>query len=117
MRPVLNPNSTHRIKLPHDQKAPDHRRRNTIIGLAVVMAIVIGLAMLLGGCGNVYLKGEALVAAQQSSLDAYQAVQRADTAQPATIKAYLAENFKQWRSFVRAAKKDEAWGPKLEDEK
>ena len=72
----------------------------------------------LGGCGNVYLRGEALTAAETSTMDAFQAAQRA-TAEPATPtweKAYLEENFKQWRLFVRAAHKDEAWGPKLEGE-
>ena len=83
----------------------------------VVMMAMLAVLVFASGCGNVYLQGEAMVAAQQSSLDAYQAVQRADTAQPETLKAYLAENFKQWRSFVRAAKKDMTWGPKLEGEK
>ena len=71
------------------------------------------------GCGNVYLKGEALTAAETSTLDAYQAAQRAD-AEPNTSaweKAYLTENFKQWRYFVRSARKDLVWGPKLPDER
>ena len=33
-----------------------------------------------------------------------------------TIKSYLTENFKQWRSFVRSAKADLTWGPKLAGE-
>jgi hypothetical protein len=37
-------------------------------------------------------------------------------ATPAWEKAYLEENFKQWRFFVRSARKEETWGPKLEGE-
>jgi len=48
-------------------------------------------------------------------MDAFQAVQRAqaDQATPAWEKAYLQENFQQWRFFVRSARKDLTWGPKL----
>jgi len=86
-----------------------------------MLAIVIAVLVVLGvaGCGNVYLRGEALTAAETSALDAFQAVQRA-TAEPATPaweKAYLEENFKQWRFFVRSARKDETWGPTLEAER
>ena len=96
------------------------------------LAMCIGLLVVLGvtGCGNVYLRGEALTAAETSTLDAYQALQRVDpcpscadpatvTTQPAVepwVKAYLTENFKQWRFFVRSARKDLTWGPKLEGE-
>jgi hypothetical protein len=82
--------------------------------IVTLAAAVIGLA----GCGNVYLQGDGLTAAETSTLDAYQAVQRADAepATPAWEKAYLTENFKQWRFFVRSARKDLAWGPKLEGE-
>jgi hypothetical protein len=86
--------------------------------------ILIALALLLAlstvaGCGNVYLKGDALTAAETSTLDAYQATQRADAEPntPAWEKAYLTENFKQWRYFVRSARKDLVWGPKLPDER
>ena len=84
------------------------------------LMVWIGLlaALCLAGCGNVYLRGEALTAAETSTLDAYQAVQRAEK-EPATPdweKAYLAENFRQWRWFVRSAHKDLTWGPKLEGE-
>ena len=85
--------------------------------LAICIAVMVVLC--LTGCGNVYLKGEALTAAETSTLDAYQAVQRADK-EPATPdweKAYLSENFKQWRFFVRSARKDLTWGPKLSDER
>lgn len=79
---------------------------------------LIMLAGLLAGCGNVYLHGEALTAAETSTLDAWQAVQRvdADTTAPSWQKAYLTENFVQWRYFVRAAKRDLGWGPKLPTE-
>lgn len=96
------------------------------------LAMCIGLLVVLGvtGCGNVYLRGEALTAAETSTLDAYGALQRVDpcpscmdptaaTTQPSVepwVKAYLAENFKQWRFFVRSARKDLTWGPKLEGE-
>jgi len=97
--------------------------------LLLVVLIVLALATV-AGCGNVYLKGEALTAAETSTLDAYGALQRVDPckscidpAAPATqpavepwVKAYLAENFKQWRFFVRSARKDLSWGPKLEGE-
>ena len=96
------------------------------------LALCIGLLVMLclTGCGNVYLRGEALTAAETSALDAYGALQRVDpcpscvdpaaaTTQPAVepwVKAYLTENFKQWRFFVRSARKDLTWGPKLEGE-
>ena len=84
--------------------------------LAIVMAVLVVLG--LAGCGNVYLRGEALTAAETSTLDAFQAAQRAsaEPATPAWEKAYLEENFKQWRFFVRSARMDKAWGPKLEGE-
>lgn len=97
-----------------------------------MLAMCIGLLVVLGvtGCGNVYLRGEAMTAAETSTLDAYGALQRVDpcpscvdpaatTTQPSVepwVKAYLAENFKQWRFFVRSARKDLTWGPKLEGE-
>jgi len=86
------------------------------------IAICVGLLVVLcvAGCGNVYLRGEALTAVETSALDAYQAVERAgaqcESDCPAWLRAYLQENFKQWRFFVRAARKDETWGPKLEGE-
>ena len=87
---------------------------------AIVLMLGLSCVAVLGvaGCGNVSLSGDALTAAQQSTMDAYQAVQRAD-AEPATPsweKAYLTENFLQWRFFVRSARKDLNWGPRLEGE-
>jgi len=79
----------------------------------VLSAVLICLVLV--GCGNVYLRGEAMTAVETSTMDAFQAVQRAgaEPATPTWEKAYLAENFKQWRFFVRSARKDTAWGPKL----
>jgi hypothetical protein len=73
------------------------------------------------GRGNVNLRGEAPTAAEIRAMDAYQAVQRTDPQRepdcPAWLRAYLAENFKQWRYFVRSARKDLAWGPKVLNER
>jgi len=94
--------------------------------MCIAVLVVLGLT----GCGNVYLKGDALTAAETSALDAYGALQRVDpcpncvdpaaaATQPCVepwVKAYLMENFKQWRFFVRSARKDLTWGPKLEGE-
>lgn len=81
---------------------------------ALSCTAVLGVA----GCGNVTLKGEALTAAESSAMDAYQAKLRTDAepAVPDWLKAYQAENYRQWRFFVRSARKDLAWGPKLPDE-
>lgn len=84
--------------------------------LIVAMAVLLVFAM--AGCGSVYLRGDAATAAETSTMDAYQAYQRATT-QPDSVawqKAYLQENFCQWRWFVRSARKDMAWGPKLDGE-
>lgn len=65
------------------------------------------LCLCLAGCGNVYLRGEALTAAETSAVDAVEANRRAaDTPAPDWLKAYLAENSQQWKSFVQAAKDD-----------
>ena len=86
----------------------------------VAMCIAVLVVLCLTGCGNVYLRGEALTAAETSTLAAYQAVQRSapqlEPDCPAWLRAYLQENFKQWRFFVRSARKDEAWGPRLTGE-
>jgi hypothetical protein len=85
--------------------------------LTVLCVLCLAFAGLIG-CGNVYLKGDAATAAETSAMDAYQAAQRADAdpATPGWEKAYLTENFKQWRFFVQSARKDLAWGPKLAGE-
>jgi len=89
-------------------------RRTGWIGIVVAAVCLLMLA----GCGNVTLKGEALTAAETSTMDALQAVQRAgaEPATPAWQLAYLQENFRQWRLFVRSARKDTTWGPKLPGE-
>lgn len=81
------------------------------------LSLVIVLLMLTG-CGNVCLRGEAMIAAEGSAMMAYQAAQRADVdiTVPSWDKEYLLENFRQWVYFVRSAKKDLTWGPKLEGE-
>ena len=84
-----------------------------------VLCLLLVCSLLpLAGCGNVSLKGEALTAAEVSTLDAHQAVLRtqADESAPLWTRAYLVENFRQWRFFVRSARKDLTWGPKLEGE-
>jgi hypothetical protein len=104
--------------------------RAAMCGLVLV---VIAALAILPGCGSVYLQGEALTAAEKSTMDAYGAISRASRAaaaasqpagepakepagQPAWMASYLEENFKQWRSFVRAARKDLNWGPRLAGE-
>ena len=85
----------------------------SILILGVLCAVCVCLP---AGCGNVTLRGEALTAAETSAMDAYQAAQRAGataTTQPTWEQSYLVENFKQWRYFVRAARKDLNWGPRL----
>jgi hypothetical protein len=89
------------------------------VAWAVLLAALSCVAVLsVAGCGNVYLQADSLTAAETSTLDAWQAAQRAtaDPAVPEWEKAYLDENFKQWRCFVRSARKDLAWGPKLSGE-
>jgi len=86
-----------------------------LLMVAAVLAL-LAVPAVVAGCGNVELRGTALTAAEQSTMDALQAVNRSDTMDKPTAKSYLTENFKQWRYFVRAAKKDDAWGPKLAGE-
>lgn len=81
----------------------------------LMILCLLSLVLMICGCGNVSLKGEAMTAAQQSSQDAATAVQRADAdpAAPSWLKVYLVENARQWRWFVRSANKQAAWGPTL----
>ena len=86
----------------------------------LILALVLVLAILtVAGCGNVTLKGDSMTAAEMSTLDAFNASQRAgaDPNMPHWTQVYLDENFKQWRCFVWSAKKDVTWGPKLPEEK
>jgi hypothetical protein len=84
--------------------------------LTMLLTALACVALGQAGCGNVYLQGDAATAAETSALDAYQAAQRMGataTTQPSWEQAYLVENFRQWRFFVRSARKDLTWGPKL----
>jgi len=90
-------------------------KRNLALALFLAAAI-LALLLALPGCGNVYLSGEAMTAAETSALDAYEAAARAREAGPtipAFVEGYLYHNFIQWQSFVRAAKNDIKWGPNL----
>lgn len=90
--------------------------RRRIVLLCFLLVVLAALS--LTGCGNVMLQGEARTAVETSAMDAYLASQKAsaDAATPAWGKAYLEENFRQWRSFARSARKDTNWGPKLANE-
>jgi hypothetical protein len=89
------------------------------IGIVFTALVVIALAGSLAGCGNVYLSGDAMTCTEMSVADAFNAAQRAETDAniPNWTKSYLDENFKQWRSYLRSAKKDMTWGPQLPEEK
>lgn len=82
--------------------------------LRIAMLLLLCLSPI-AGCGNVQLWGEAQTAAETSVADALNAANRAtaDPTLPAWTKAYLGENFYQWRSFVRSDRHDGTWGPKL----
>ena len=82
---------------------------------AMVLSVVVLAVCLLAGCGNVYLAGDAMTAAECSSLDAADFSQRvqADGNASPLVRNYAVENAWQWRCFVRSAKKDQSWGPKL----
>ncbi len=88
--------------------------------IATLLTLVVMVAALFvtAGCGNVYLKGDALTAAETSTLDACNAANRAtaDPNTPAWERAYLVENCRQWRDFVRSAHKDPNWGPRIAGE-
>ena len=86
---------------------------------AMLVVLLLASVVMLAGCGNVSITGDALTAAQQSTMDAYQAAQRSGattSTQPSWEQSYLTENFLQWRFFVRSAVKDTTWGPKLPSE-
>ena len=88
------------------------------------MLLFMGMALIgmtcFTGCASVQLRGDALTAAETSTLDAYQAVHRSGAVESMRAgkqltweQSYLKANFEQWRSFVRAARKDLSWGPRL----
>lgn len=76
-----------------------------------VIAVLFLACIVLTGC-QVYLGGEAMTAATTSTVDAVEAARRANTDgnTPPWLKSYTVENAKQWREFVRAAKRDGKWG-------
>ena len=90
------------------------RRRIVLLCFLLVLLAALSVA----GCGNVYLLGDAKTAVQTSAMDSYLSTQKAatDPTTPAWAKAYIEENFRQWRSFARSALKDANWGPKLPGE-
>ncbi|MCY2927919.1 MAG: hypothetical protein NTV86_00205 [Planctomycetota bacterium] len=92
------------------------RKSNGLVTVLFVLCLLLVGAT--AGCGNVYLWGEGATACETSTMDAYLATQKAssDTCMPAWGKAYMEENFRQWRYFVRSARKDTNWGPKLPTE-
>jgi len=83
-----------------------------------LVLLIVLLVASAAGCGNVNVWGEGRTALETSTMDAYLAAQKASTdeAMPAWGKAYIEENFRQWRYFARAAHKDTNWGPKLPTE-
>lgn len=91
--------------------------RFCLMGLFLI-AMALAMAIMVSGCGNVELRDQAMTAAEVSTTQAFEAARRAeaDEACPIWLKAYTVENAKQWRYFVRAAKKSETWGPLFENE-
>ena len=92
--------------------------------LLLLFVAVIGMTVFSPGCGgNVYLRGKALTAAETSVMDAYQAVHRSGAIEahrsgtPTWEQVYYVENFKQWRYFVRSARRNLTWGPTLPNER
>jgi len=95
-------------------------KRNVWIRGAVLVFVAVIVMTCFTGCASVQLRGDALTAAETSALDAYQAVHRSGAVESMRAgkqltweQSYLCENFKQWRAFVRSARKDLSWGPKL----
>jgi hypothetical protein len=84
----------------------------------VWVAVVSVCLLTSGGCGNVYLTGDALTSVQTSTLDAYGFLQRvnADANASPLVRGYAVENVQQWRYFARGALRNPAWGPKLPGE-
>ena len=76
-----------------------------------ILASIILLA-LMAGCQDVTLRGQAMSAAENSAIHAFEAHKRWDCR--SECKAYKKLNAEQWRWFVRAAKRDNAWGVELD---
>ena len=81
----------------------------------VMVLVVLGMLVMAPGCGNVYLAGDAMTAAECSAIDAagFAYRVREDGNAGPLVRCYAVENASQWRCFVRSAKKDLSWGPKL----
>ena len=74
--------------------------------------LVLVMCLAAAGCQDVTLRGQAMTAAETSTLHAFEAHKRY-TKDPAAGK-YLKLNAEQWRHFVRSAKRDNAWGQELD---
>jgi len=88
-----------------------------LLAMAVILAFVMALAMCLPGCGNVNVSGDAATALERSTADSliyYNKLKDANV--PTWAVEYAGENYKQWRWFARANKRDLAWGPLLPGE-
>jgi hypothetical protein len=103
---------TNEVRSPNDERRVTRNLRRLLPFACCLLPLLL---CLVAGCGNVYLRGDAATAAETSALHAFEAVQRADADAntPGWEKAYLTENYKQWRFFVQSARKDLTWGPKL----
>ena len=85
-----------------------------------VGVLLVGAA-LGSGCRSVQLAPDAMLAAENSALDAFLFARRTASAEDPNgvellSRAYAPENYKQWRYLLRIAKGDANWGPKLEGE-
>ena len=80
------------------------------------MILIAVLCLVFAGCQDVTLRGQAMSAAENSTLHAFEAHKRFVEAdgKPVWAGLYLKENAVQWRSFVRAAKKSPDWGKELD---
>jgi len=92
-------------------------------GAVLVFVAVVGMTCFTG-CASVQLRGDALTAAETSTMDAYQAVHRSGAVESMRAgkqltweESYFVNNFRQWRSLVRSANKNLNWGPTLPSER
>ncbi|MCG3178305.1 MAG: hypothetical protein BIFFINMI_00631 [Phycisphaerae bacterium] len=71
----------------------------------IVAALIVPLVC---GCNTVYVRGDAMTALETSAIHAQVASDRAQFSSPPPapwVQEYLAENAKQWRSFVTSARR------------
>jgi len=90
-----------------------------VLTVGCLLALIVG-----AGCNKheVTVRGDARAVLSGSMTDSYQAVLRSgyeDTppAERTWQQMYMAENFKQWRYFVRATDADATAGPTLKEER